>query len=55
MALNKVDICGVNTSRLPILSDEDKEVYAKWNEAKAAKDFETADKYRAVLMEKGIL
>ena len=25
MALNKVDICGVNTSRLPILSDEDKQ------------------------------
>ena len=24
MALNKVEICGVNTSRLPILSEEEK-------------------------------
>ncbi len=38
-----------------VLSDEDREIYAKWNEAKAAKDFETADKYRKQLMEKGIL
>ncbi|MBQ6333670.1 MAG: cysteine--tRNA ligase [Erysipelotrichaceae bacterium] len=38
-----------------LLSDEDKDIYNKWNEAKAAKDFETADKYRALLMEKGIL
>ena len=37
------------------LTDEDKEIYAKWNEAKKAKDFEEADKYRAQLMEKGIL
>lgn len=38
-----------------VLSDADKEVYKKWNEAKANKDFETADKYRAELTEKGIL
>ncbi len=37
------------------LTDEDKEIYAKWNEAKKAKNFEEADKYRAQLMEKGIL
>ena len=37
------------------LTDEDKETYAKWNEAKKAKNFEEADKYRALLMEKGIL
>ena len=37
------------------LTDEDKDTYAKWNEAKANKDFETADKYRNTLMEKGIL
>ncbi|MDO4499765.1 MAG: cysteine--tRNA ligase [Erysipelotrichaceae bacterium] len=37
------------------LSAEDKELYAKWNEAKANKDFETADKLRAELTEKGIL
>ena len=38
-----------------VLSDEDRQVYDKWNEAKAAKDFETADVYRKTLMEKGIL
>ncbi len=37
------------------LNDEDRETYRLWNEAKATKDFETADKYRAVLTEKGIL
>ena len=37
------------------LNGEDRETYRLWNEAKAAKDFETADKYRAVLTEKGIL
>ena len=26
MALNKVEICGVNTSRLPILTNDEKEV-----------------------------
>lgn len=25
MALNKVEICGVNTSRLPLLTNEEKE------------------------------
>ena len=38
-----------------VLSDEDRELYAKWNEAKAAKDFETADKYRAQLQERHII
>lgn len=37
------------------LSDEDKALYNSWNEAKANKDFETADKLRATLTEKGIL
>ena len=26
MALNKVEICGVNTSKLPVLSNDEKEV-----------------------------
>lgn len=38
-----------------VLSDEDRELYARWNEAKAAKDFETADKYRAQLQERHII
>ena len=37
------------------LTDEDRELYEKWNAAKAAKDFETADKYRAVLQERHII
>ena len=38
-----------------ILNDEDKEIYKKWNEYKALKNFEEADKYRALLIEKGII
>lgn len=37
------------------LSDEDKDIYGKWNEAKAAKNFDEADKYRVMLQKKGIL
>lgn len=49
-----LEILGVFIDKT-VLSDEDKETYKKWNEAKAAKDFETADLYRKTLMEKGIL
>ena len=38
-----------------VLDEEDKKNYELWNKAKAEKDFETADRYRAALMEKGIL
>jgi cysteinyl-tRNA synthetase len=38
-----------------VVTEEDKEVYNKWNEAKKAKDFEEADKYRLQLIEKGLL
>lgn len=37
------------------LTDEDREIYQKWNAAKAEKDFETADKYRAILQERHII
>ena len=37
------------------LSADDLKVYADWNNAKASKDFESADKYRAILAERGIL
>jgi cysteinyl-tRNA synthetase len=37
------------------LTDEDRELYEKWNAAKAAKDFETADKFRAQLQERHII
>ncbi|MBR5341777.1 MAG: cysteine--tRNA ligase [Erysipelotrichaceae bacterium] len=49
-----LEILGVFIEKVK-LSDEDKDTYAKWNEAKSNKDFETADKYRTILMEKGIL
>ena len=38
-----------------VLSEEDKEVFRAWNKAKSEKNFEEADKYRAILMEKGII
>ena len=37
------------------LDEETKTIYAKWNEAKAAKDFTSADEYRQQLIAKGIL
>ncbi len=49
-----MEILGVFIDR-KALSEEDRETYRKWNEAKAIKDFETADRYRNILMEKGIL
>ncbi|MBQ2582420.1 MAG: cysteine--tRNA ligase [Erysipelotrichaceae bacterium] len=49
-----MEILGVFIER-KVLSEEDRDTYRKWNEAKAVKDFETADRYRNILMEKGIL
>ncbi|MBO7676335.1 MAG: cysteine--tRNA ligase [Erysipelotrichaceae bacterium] len=49
-----LEILGIFIDKV-VMSDEDKETYRKWNEAKANKDFETADKYRSQLIEKGIL
>ena len=52
--IKELTILGIRYPEIK-LNDEDRETYRLWNEAKAAKDFETADKYRAVLTEKGIL
>jgi len=51
---NMLDVLGIYkyTYRL---SNEDKEIFKAWNDAKAIKDFELADTYRNKLMEKGIL
>ena len=49
-----LEVLGIFIDKV-VLTDEDKDIYSKWNEAKSNKDFETADKYRNVLMEKGIL
>ena len=40
---------------VPAIDDEIKDVYKKWNEARINKDFESADKYRGILVEKGII
>ena len=47
-------ILGITVEK-PVITEEDKELFAKWNEAKKAKDFATADIYRAQLSEKGLL
>ena len=39
----------------PNIDDEAKEVYKNWNKARVNKDFEAADKYRNILIEKGII
>ena len=49
-----LDVLGIVFDKI-VVTEEDKEVYNKWNEAKKAKDFEEADKYRLQLMEKGLL
>ena len=47
-------VLGIKLDRI-VLSDDDKGVFANWNQAKAEKNFEAADQYRAVLMERGLL
>ena len=39
----------------PVIGEAEKELFAKWNQAKADKDFDSADKYRNELVEKGLL
>ena len=52
--IKMLDILGIFIDKV-ILTEEDKDIYNKWNDAKSNKDFETADKYRAILIDKGIL
>lgn len=47
-------VLGIDIPRLQ-MSEEDKELHRLWKAAVKEKDFETADKYRAQLIEKGIL
>jgi len=37
------------------LSKDDKDVYLKWIKARKEKDFDSADTYRDILSEKGII
>lgn len=47
-------VLGIDVAR-PVITEEDKELFAKWNEAKKAKDWASADTYRGALAEKGLL
>lgn len=49
-----LNILGIVVEK-PNITEEEKEVFKKWNEAKAEKNFEKADEYRAILTEKGLL
>ena len=42
-------------TELPVFDDQDKLIYRQWNEAKTIKDFETADKLRITLSERGVI
>lgn len=39
----------------PLLTSEDKEVFVKWEKARQEKDFQSADLYRQLLSEKGLI
>jgi cysteinyl-tRNA synthetase len=47
-------VLGIELDKI-LLSQEDKELYRAWKAAVKAKDFETADKHRSALKEKGII
>lgn len=49
-----VHVLGIELEDI-VLTSQDKEIWHKWKEASAARDFETADKYRSELKAKGIL
>ena len=49
-----LNILGIVVEK-PEVSDEDRALYARWNEARANKDFAVADECRKALAEKGLL
>ena len=49
-----LNVLGIVVDKV-VLSDEDKELFAKWNDAKSAKDFAKADEYRNELTARGLL
>lgn len=49
-----LDVLGIIVDK-PVIEETEKELFAKWNQAKADKDFDSADKYRNELAEKGLL
>lgn len=51
--LKMLNVLGIKEERL-CLSEEDKALFEQWNTYKKAKDFENADKVRAILIERGL-
>ena len=49
-----LEVLGITVEKITV-DEEGRELFAKCNEAKAQKDFASADVYRAKLMEKGLL
>ena len=49
-----LDILGIKIDRVE-LSDSDRKLYQQWMDAKAAKDFATADNLREQLQQRGIM
>lgn len=49
-----MDVLGIELARLT-MSEEDKQLHRQWKAAVKEKDFDTADQYRAKLIEKSIL
>ena len=49
-----LNILGIVVEK-PEVSDEDRALYARWNEARANKEFAVADECRKALAEKGLL
>ena len=47
-------VLGITVPSITV-TEEDRELFAKWNAAKAAKDFAAADECRAKLIEKGLI
>ena len=55
LALEKMlDILGIRYERVS-LNAEDRRMFADWEQAKQAKDYDTADAYRALLAQRGLL
>ena len=52
--MKMLDVLGISYHHLT-LTVEDRSIYENWQEAKSQKDFESADKYREILQERGIL
>ncbi|UPU38606.1 hypothetical protein MX850_08105 [Erysipelothrix sp. Poltava] len=49
-----LDVLGISYTRI-VLDEAARLLFKQWNEAKARKDFDDADRYRGELIERGLL